>query len=351
MSKTACPRSFEVEALRDGRLTGGERASFERHLTACTACASEVAELDALAAALHQGAELVDELHERRERVRLLAAFDAALVKPKRAGSTGYWLAAAALVMCAIFGFAWRQARTRTALAASVSVHAESLAVWTAQTHGSEERVRLENGSLRIHVDHALGETQLIVSVPDGELEDIGTTFVVDVANGRTTRVTVDEGRVLVRLRDQPAHTVKAGETWSPEITDLASSAPAAARAPALAEPPTAPPQPAVSAATSVGTSAGSAAPTPRATAPDAAADFRAAMTSLSRGDNRQAEQMLATFLQKHPRDPHAEDAAYSRVIALQRCGDTAQLRQAAAQYLARYPAGFRRTEVAALAH
>ena len=346
MSQPACPRAFEAEALRDGRLTGGERTSFERHLTLCAACSHEIAELDALAAALHGSPEKFDELHTRRERVRLLAAFDAALVKPKRAVPKAHWLVTAGIAtgiaagLCAAAWSAVHSARTAPAQAKSVRVHAEGLAVWSAHTQGSEETVKLEDGELRIQVDHRLGNSHLVVVVPDGELEDIGTTFVVSVAGGHTKRIAVEEGRVLVRLRGLPAHTVNAGDTWLPEPP----SAP-----PKLATSPNANASASASASPSLSASASGAAPRPLVT--DAAADFRAAMAALSRGDNHQAERMLAAFLQKHPHDAHAEDAAYSRVIALQRCGDAAQTRQAAAQYLARYPAGFRRTEIEALAH
>jgi len=48
-----CPRLFEVEAMRDGRLSGTERANFERHLTHCSDCAREARALDQLATALH----------------------------------------------------------------------------------------------------------------------------------------------------------------------------------------------------------------------------------------------------------------------------------------------------------
>jgi hypothetical protein len=58
----------------------------------------------------------------------------------------------------------------------------------------------------------------------------------------------------------------------------------------------------------------------------------------------------FASFLAKHPRDPRAEDAAYLRVIALQRTGDSESTRWAAQEYLRRYPEGFRRAEMGALA-
>ena len=52
MSATPCPRLFEAGAMRDGRLTGVERASFERHVTVCPACSREVQALEALAESL-----------------------------------------------------------------------------------------------------------------------------------------------------------------------------------------------------------------------------------------------------------------------------------------------------------
>lgn len=344
MSNAACPRAFEAEALRDSRLTGAERASFERHLDTCAACSGEMAALEALAASLHRDAGVIDEMRERRERVRLLAAFDGVLVNPKRTSrSTPIVLTAGIAAGLCLGGWAIQKfARTTPARIAAVSVHAEGASTWSERAQGNEDRVTLERGSLRIHVDHALPSTHLVVAVPDGEIEDIGTTFVVNVSEGRTERVAVEEGRVLVRLRGLPAHTVQAGEAWVPDDA-------------ATAVPRTAPPVPPVPP-----TSPLAQAPNPSASAPgiaihvaplDATLGFRAAMAALGRGDNRQAEQMLAVFLRNHAHDPHAEDAAYSRVVALQRCGDIAEMRRAAEQYLARYPAGFRREEVAALAH
>ena len=51
----------------------------------------------------------------------------------------------------------------------------------------------------------------------------------------------------------------------------------------------------------------------------------------------------------KHPRDPRAEDAAYLRVIALQRSGDRGSMEQAAQEYLRRYEGGFRGAEIETL--
>jgi TolA-binding protein len=69
-------------------------------------------------------------------------------------------------------------------------------------------------------------------------------------------------------------------------------------------------------------------------------------MAALDVGDNHQAAAAFASFLEKHPRDPRAEDAAYLRIIALQRCGDSGSMKGAALEYLRRYPAGFRHADV-----
>src|SRR5947207_15863117 len=85
MTKPACPRAFEAEAMRDGRLTGAERLSFQRHLEVCPRCSREADALQTLAVDLrNSGSELdADELHVRRERTRLLAALDAKLAPPE----------------------------------------------------------------------------------------------------------------------------------------------------------------------------------------------------------------------------------------------------------------------------
>jgi TolA-binding protein len=69
-------------------------------------------------------------------------------------------------------------------------------------------------------------------------------------------------------------------------------------------------------------------------------------MAALNGGDNVGAAAAFGSFLGKYPREPRAEDAAYLRVIALQRSGDAGDMTQAAQEYLRRYPAGFRRAEI-----
>jgi hypothetical protein len=347
MSATSCPRLFEAEAMRDGRLAGAERASFERHVTVCPACLREVQALEGLAESLRMRSPdrtAADELHVRRERTLLLAAFDRALLgpeQPRRVRHRLIWPAVAALVLAILLVLprGRRPAEPRAHALSSV-IHADSTSVWAERTEGDRENVVLERGALWIHVDHSSGEGRLLVVLPDGELEDIGTTFTVSADDGHTTRVAVQEGHVVLRLRGQPAIALGPGDTWIPDPRPVAS---ASASVVAPADPaPTARLDRSERSALSPLPSASLAAPP----ASDPAVDFRAAMAALDVGDNHQAAAAFANFLEKHPRDARAEDAAYLRVIAFQRSGDGAGMRQAALEYLRRYPAGFRQAEV-----
>ncbi len=345
MSATPCPRLFEAEALRDGRLSGTERTSFERHLTTCSTCLHEVESLERLAESLRASSpDDADELRVRRERTRLLAAFDRVLVAPERRRAPPRLLWPAAVVALVVGVVVWRmRPREQPAQASKAVVHADDLAVWSERMEGSGERVVLERGALWIHVEHSSGDRRLLVVLPDGELEDTGTTFTVRAEDGHTTRVTVEEGRVVLRLRGRPPVLVGPGDSWMASIPAPAASAsamPPSESAPSerVAPPPTTPrPQ--------------SSPPVGSTLASDPSVDFRAAMDSLDVGDNHEAATKFASFLERHPRDPHAEDAAYLRVIALQRSGDTSRMREAALAYLRLYPTGFRHAEVEPLAH
>jgi ferric-dicitrate binding protein FerR (iron transport regulator) len=351
VSATPCPRLFEAEAMRDGRLTGAERAHFERHVTGCPACSSEVRALEALAESLRTeflDHTVADEVRARRERMRLMAAFDRALLAPEPSRNARHWLLWPAAVSALVVAILLVLPRVRRPAEPpthplSAVVHADSTSVWSERRDGDREHVVLERGALWIHVDHSSGKGRLLVVLPDGELEDIGTTFTVSADDGHTTRVAVQEGHVVLRVRGQAAVALGPGDTWAPDPRPVASaraSAPPANPAPSArldaverSAPPTPPPS----------------APLASPTASNSSVDFRAAMAALDVGDNHQAAGAFATFLEKHPRDPRAEDAAYLRVIALQRSGDSAGMKQAAVEYLRLYPAGFRQAEVEAL--
>lgn len=332
MTRAACPRLFEVEALRDGRLAGAERSDFERHLTSCRACSRETKELDALAEKLRTTSDTTDELHVRREKTRLLAAFDRTLIEPGRTWTLGRRaLALAAVVALVALPVAfWRMRKVERLPSPIAVVDAQSGAEWSRKTEAQRDLVFLERGALRIQVTRTNGSVPLLVVLPDGELEDIGTTFSVSAESGRTTRVVVEEGSVLLRLRGSAPIAIAAGQEWN-----APPAAPAPSNRGALRRP--APQVPAPSASVAV-------------SAHDASDEFRSAMAALHAGRSADAAAQFARFVEQHPRDARAQDATYMRILALQAAGDTVAMKAAAEAYLRAYPKGFRRNEVEALA-
>ncbi len=353
MKRPSCPRLFEVEAMRDGRLVGPERGSFERHVASCAACSREAQALEELARSVRASTDArdeLDELHVRRERTRLLAAFDGTLVRNERAPRRWLWSVALVALLLGIVA-AWRTSAPRSAdvptgprpvPAQSTHIQADSSALYSKRAEDGRERIILERGMLRIQVTHAHapGEPALLVTLPDGELEDAGTTFTVTVAEGRTTHVKVEEGSIVLRLRGRLPIVLRAGEAWSVDVrppsvdASAASSEPAAGSASASTLPPTAGPTPPVTSSVD----------------PNASKDFREAMAALKAEDHRRAATLFARFLDEHARDSRAEDAAYLRVVALHRGGDERERKDAARSYLLAFPAGFRRAEVEKLA-
>jgi hypothetical protein len=242
-----------------------------------------------------------------------------------------------------------------------VTVRADGGARWSRQVEARLDKIILHSGALSIRVDQAGSKRRLLVLLPDGELEDIGTTFSVRADAGHTTRVTVQEGSVVLRLHGQLPIALVAGDSWSPPPAPAVTlKAPAPPSTPGRRVPRAAPDAaaprihaapPAAPALESVAPSAPSATPAPRRTAPDPApaAEFRAAVSAFEAGDHAGAAARFAAFVGQHLDDPRAEDAAYLRTLALQRTGNYIATKQAARDYLSRYPRGFRRAEVEGL--
>lgn len=329
--------------MRDGRLAGAELSSFERHMNVCSVCSREAQVLEAPAAALRAAsAGKRDELHVRRERMRLLASFDAHLVVPQR--RWGRWLLWPVPIAALVLGgfVFWRSRPPAPERTSSAVMRASRAADWSEQMLGALERVRLTRGSLWLHVDHsAKPRRRLLVLLPDGELEDTGTTFTVSTDGEHTTRVEVQDGSVLLRITGQLPVALGPGGTWSPGPAPASASTASgaiAAQKTAANEVSPAPPR------------ASASEPLTIPTVLDPAADFRSALATLDRGDSARAAAAFTRFLAKHPRDPRAEDAAYLRVIALRRSGDERGLKNAEQEYLRRYPSGFRHAEVEGLA-
>jgi len=336
--------------MRDGRLGGSALASFGRHLTACRACAHEARALDRLVEELGAAGPAsapADELHVARERVRLLADFDRALVASGGRGSRRWllWSATAMAVAGGLFIAVRRRPTSPIVAGPGAMVSPEAGTIWSKQVDGDGERIVLERGALAIHVDHAASRRgRLVVVLPDGELEDIGTTFSVRADGGHTRQVAVQEGIVLLRVGGRAPIALNAGQTWTSADTRTANAGtttepgaigppadvPRAEREPRQVQ--KAPPRRAFA---------------PRQpNQPARAEEFRAAVRLLERGDDCGAAANFASYATSYPDDPRAEDAAYLRVIALQRCGPDDDVKRAAREYLRRYPGAFRRAEV-----
>ena len=262
-------------------------------MSMCPECLREAQALDALDQAVREvPAGKGDEFRVRRERTRLLTAFDRQLVTPGRRWNQGRLLLVAPVAALVVGLFiVWHMRSAQPERASSAVVRAESATVWSERTEGSLDQIRLERGSLFIHVDHSSArDSRIVVVLPDGELQDIGTTFTVSAEDGRTTRVAVQDGSVVLRVRGQLAVTIGPGETWGPGPTasgvgvrELFASNRDDCERPELSAD-----------QDDAGACAWVLAP---AVEPDPSVDFFAAMAALDVGDNVGAAAAFASFL------------------------------------------------------
>jgi hypothetical protein len=315
MTAAACKRSWEAEAVRDGRLAGAERVSFEGHAQRCPACSRERQQLAELAEQLRAHASPSDEVTLRRLRQSILQRADAELRDPRRRWRPiGLYAAPALLALVLAFTFArWSSSHDAPATIAQVTAQGAG-ARWTRSRTADVETVQLGEGVFSVLVRRAPGDPRVEVYVPEGHIEDLGTTFEVSVHGGRTTQITVSEGSVMFHRRGQEPLRLGAGTTWRPEPVE----------------------------------------PGPRALPPSAAPEPEAREQQIpgSVADHKpvHAHQRAATH-HEHPVQPMLdEDAAYLRVLALLREGRKDEARLAAADYLTRFPTAFRRPEIERIA-
>ena len=302
------------------------------HVNACEDCAGTVPLFDDEVAALANGAERSgNQMSVYRVRRRLLQ--DVAIsatggrrvldLRRRRAlrGLLGATLGAMAVLVASSLS-SEQPANFR----AVVSTVGGEPATWSRTVAGGFERLNLADGTVEIRVrSHRAGET-FVVQVPDGYLEDRGTTFEVVVRNGHTTRVTVVEGSVACNLLGIAQRILTAGERWE-RPTDAPLPEPVAqskAQMPlAMAPPVVAPP--------------GQAASPPHAA--------------------RALAQAPRSARSRHPRfsppresfEAHPEDVAYLNIIRLLRASRRPDAVLAAHHYLDRFPQGFRADEMRAL--
>lgn len=308
MKPSSCKRLWEVEAARDGRLSGADLRSFELHVGQCRTCAEERRELDRLGTALCAARATADEVALRRGRERLLAdAHGNHHASRRRTRKASLLLAATVGGVLAVLAFIHRAPGGAPHV---VDVVASSGARWEQRLSGGTEEVRLQEGVFSLAVHRKPSDPRVVIVVPDGSIEDIGTEFQVTVARGETRGVVVLQGAVMLKLAGREPLLLRTPSSWS--------------KAPY--ERPTA-----------------NVAPPPRSVA-----DAREEVTPPSAA---QPKKVPAPRRDTAPRPTtvlSGEDLAYLRIVALRREGRSDEARVAAAEYLHAFPGGFRRAEVLA---
>jgi hypothetical protein len=367
MKRPACPRASQAEALEDGRLSGAERAAFERHAASCAECASELRAL----VRLRESAELLPAStptpleHRRQRQALLLRASELsqrAPVQPRRRFAA--FVLSGALVAAVSIGFGLRVWRSGSEAPAALTAPTYRLgaspgASWQTIEEGVALRIRLGSGSFMLEVDKLTAVQRFVLELPDGELEVIGTHFGVRVEPEGTRRVEVTEGRVALRLRGALPISLGAGESWTAEREAGRAAAPPSVPA---AEPPATPaPAAAAPSERSLARARHTALPEAKralespsgeqaARAGTHNDDFARAVAAFGAGDYGQAERLFRDFERRHAEDARQEDSMFLRAVARARRGDAAGARATAREYLERYPNGLRAPEAERLA-
>ena len=404
MSRADCPRAWEVEALQDGRVSGDERLSLQRHVATCVVCAREAAAWTGVRAAMqHVPVHKTSPFDHQRRRATLLRRANELLVRPPAARRVRFALvvvpAFMVLLTLAIGRISSRRpVRDVAAPPAAVATPAFDLrpmeqASWSDRSEGPIGRVVLERGAISVHVRHLVAGQRFLLLLPDGEIEVHGTRFIVEVADRRTQRVEVTDGVVSLRLVGGVDEVLHAGRRWvlgssSDQHEACATSAgtvalePPASAAPSRAVDPAAldgvrapgvdqpsPPMTerglgtaggrvqskgAPSAATSESASTMIGAPIPKPhvaessaaqAAPGPSSRFADALDALDAHAFERAEGLFTQFVRAYPGDSRAEDAWFLRAIARSRAGDRAGAAALAREYVDRFPSGLRRLE------
>jgi TolA-binding protein len=354
VSRASCSRAWQAEAALDRRISAEDRASFERHVQTCETCARE---LDELLRLKQLGKQLpwpkAEPLQRRRQRNELLRRAHAGETISDARFAWRWVVVPVVLCLLALGVVAQRKLRVEAPVvpeaAVVYEVRADAGSAWSKLAGGDAVRLALEEGALAIHVSKLKSGQSFSVQLPDGELEVRGTRFTVQAGVTRTDRVTVSEGRVALRVRGRPEVLLGAGDTWQ-QTADAAVSALPSAAGPSSAAAVASSPARAGAAPPRVPASAAASPVAPeRAAEPSPASDFAIAMASFSRGDFATAEQLFQRFEARHPRSSQVEDSLFLRALARLRRGDERGARALAAEYLRRYPSGFRSAEAARL--
>jgi TolA-binding protein len=307
-------------------------------------------------------------LEQRRLRIELLRRANELVVSPPRARwkrplAGALALVAVAVAVALLLRFA---SPARGPIAPSTTdvpgfqITASQGAEWRTLQRDATLRLSAKRGRFEVAVDRLRTGQRFLLSLPDGEIEVQGTRFVVEADGARTLRVSVLEGRVALRLRDQPPLALSAGDGWTAE--PVATQAQAISSATSVGDPAEALPS-----ATSVSSRPPRRQPVdpvrplaaelgqpleplPTSPASTVGRDFALAMAAFSAGDYGRAEELFISFERTNPSDARVEDATFLRALARSRRGDSNGAQAVAREYLRRYPNGLRRIEAERLA-
>jgi len=362
--RTVCAQAWQAEAVEDGRLSGAERESFERHAATCADCRRErlvLAELRAAAGRL----PLSEPAPLERRRQRQLLLRRASELGQRSSEPLWRWPALASALLAAGVGlYAFNRSvdaprppvATVAAPEPTYRLSATPGTRWRILESGAALRLRLDRGDVELQVDKLSAEQRFVLELPDGEVEVVGTRFRAVASALGTEQVRVSEGRVALRLARRAPLSLAAGESWeraTEEKTgrEVFPAAPdAGVRAPSPAGAAAARSAEGVAPAPRSKHSAGSQPRPPSSASADvearqragAGADFAQAMAAFDAGDYGQAEGAFLGFERRHPGDARREDATFLRAVARARRGDAAGASAIAREYLERYPSGLR---------
>jgi len=406
MTTPTCPRTSLVEALHDGRLGAQERASMERHVAACKACAGLSRDLSRIGDAVRAPREQATPLEHQRARLALLRR--AAELAPARVSVRPLRLLLAAALLTLAVALGWIGGYGYSSAGSTQSPIAQNTGQNTRQNtsapsglespealslrpsegarfaHTHQEGldvVTLEKGTLDVTLRPLAAGERFVVRMKDAEIEVRGTAFRVETEEGRIRSVTAIEGTVEVQYAGSLA-VIPAGGSWR-ATADTPEPAPSAAPLVPSAKPDAAPLVPSARARTKVAVraavvrqartvhepeqaapravpalerqieapenSAPPAPPAPPAMSPASRA-FADAMGALRRGDYAGSAADLDRFAATYPGDARTDEAEYLRAIALQRAGRAGEAAAAARRYLMRWPKGAHRAEAKRIA-
>lgn len=350
-----CDRLWEIDAIREGRLSAQDAESSARHLRLCATCAS-VAARDAFVRALATSSpsNAPRELDLRRMRACVLR--EAAEAANRSPGSTRRVLITAVSIAlaCTALVFVRHRASPISPVVHS-DVHSEPPANsarpefagvvfprdgarWSQIRDRTSEQVRLDIGTLLVRVRHQLPDERFVVQLPDGQIEVRGTSFEVTVAAGKTEHVRVYEGVVALRIGGSTDTVLSEGSTWDAERTPVA--APSDIDGPPPARPEARKPRRVQSVSVE---------PIPSARADDGADAYSRAVELFEARRYPEAAIAFRDFMSEHPSSDLGEDATFLEGAALARAGRLDAAALVAEQHLHKFPHSFHRKDASIL--